>query len=37
MAAVAFLATLGGTLFHYIGVGAQTVDDDETDDEETRP
>ena len=36
VAAIAFLATLGGTLFHYVGVGAQTVDDDETDDEETK-
>ena len=33
VAAIAFFATLGGTLFHYVGVGQQTVDDDETEEE----
>lgn len=34
-AAVAFFATLAGTVFHYVGVGPNEVDEDETHDEET--
>lgn len=34
-AAVAFFATLAGTVFHYVGVGPNEVDEEQTHDEET--
>ena len=35
VAAVAFFATLAGTVFHYVGVGPNEVDEEEKHDEET--
>lgn len=35
VAAAAFFATLAGTVFHYVGVGPNEVDEEETHDEET--
>ncbi len=34
IAAAAFFATIAGTLFHYVGVGAQTLDPEQEDEEE---
>ena len=34
VAAAAFLATIAGTLFHYVGVGAQTLDPEQEEEEE---